>query len=107
MDETTPSSDLGVTALPTDEFLKDGLFTDVCVHSCDWAVDFSADDYVRLLHTFSDHIRLGRLRLADLTADIRTVINGSYGGVVTRPYRSVLRMGRRTPQAGDVEFRRS
>ena len=103
--KATPSSDLGVTALPTDEFLKDGLFTDVCVHSCDWAVDFSADDYVRLLHTFSDHIRLGRVRLADLTEDIRTVINGSYGGVVTRPYRSVLRMGRRTPQARDVEFR--
>ena len=75
--------------------------------SADWAVDFSADDYVRLLHTFSDHIRLGRVRLAALTEDIRTVINGSYGGVVTRPYRSVLRMGRRTRQAGDAEFQRS
>ncbi len=45
------------------------------------------------------------LVLAALTEDIRTVINGSYGGVVTRPYRSVLRIGRRTPQARDVEFR--
>jgi SAM-dependent methyltransferase len=81
---------------PAKHPLQDENFTIPVSSTYDWSVDLSADDYVRLLRTFSDHIRLGEDRLRGLTDDIRGLIKENYGGQVTRPYRSELYMAKRS-----------
>ena len=88
------SRHVNVTQEPDEGVLNDENFSDAVYRSYDWSCDFSADDYVRLLRTFSDHIRLGEERLAGLAEDIRKFIEERYGGYVTRPYRSVLHMAK-------------
>lgn len=89
------SSDVNLMKEPAESILNDETFREAACQSYDWSIDFTADDYVRLLRTFSDHIRLGEERLAGLAEDIRKLIEGRYDGYVTRPYRSVLHMAKR------------
>lgn len=90
---------LANVGLPIDvfeaELTSDHRFTDVRVERFDWHVNFTSDQYGRLLHTFSDHIRLGEDRLATLVVDVRRLIDSDFGGIVRRPYRAVLRLARR------------
>jgi SAM-dependent methyltransferase len=83
----------------TDSFVADlggdGRFTDVTVATYDWTLPLTAQEYGRLLHTFSDHVRLGESRLTALVEDIQALVDERYRGVVDRPYRSVLRLARR------------
>ena len=89
------SWDRGQTDSYEEELRADPRFADVRVHRFDWQARFTAEGYARLLHTFSDHIRLGPDRLAALVADIGRLIDEEYDGAVRRPYRSVLRLARR------------
>ncbi|MHC4932558.1 MAG: class I SAM-dependent methyltransferase [Planctomycetota bacterium] len=72
-----------------------GWFTDIEVHRYPWTRRLTADEYVRLLQTHSDHCMLGPDRLGALLDDLRTCIEG-LGGAVDRDYESVLLLA--TPQ---------
>jgi SAM-dependent methyltransferase len=83
---------------PADSVLRDDRFSEAVISSYNWSVNFSTAEYLRLLRTFSDHIRLGEDRLRGLTDDIGKLIDARYEGRVTRPYATVLHMARRLPR---------
>jgi len=66
-----------------------GLFREVQVRRYPWTERYTADQYVKLLHTFSDHVRLGEDAFQCLCAGVREAI-ARFGGVVPKPYLSLL-----------------
>jgi SAM-dependent methyltransferase len=66
-----------------------GLFREVQVRRYPWTERYTADQYVKLMHTFSDHVRLGKDAFQRLCAGVREAI-ARFGGVVTKPYLSLL-----------------
>ncbi len=81
------------------ELRQSELFEDVAIHRYRWSVTFTRREYQRLLHTFSDHLRLGAERLNRLCEVIGELIDSRYGGAIERPYETELLLGRkrRTP----------
>jgi SAM-dependent methyltransferase len=67
-----------------------GLFENVEVRTYPWSRVFTKKQYLKLLDTFSDHRNLKALRRRELYDGISKVIEEEYGGVITRPYLSVL-----------------
>ncbi len=67
-----------------------GSFSEVAVNRYYWSVSFKTDEYLRLLDTYSDHGSLDKARKTRLYEGIAGVIDEKYGGVVQRPYLSVL-----------------
>lgn len=72
----------------------------VVSHSLEWSREYSRDEYLRLLNTYSDHRRLDADRRAMLFDRLGRLIDAEYGGSVIRPYRSVLHLAVR-PTAPD------
>ncbi|MCW4013732.1 MAG: class I SAM-dependent methyltransferase, partial [Candidatus Bathyarchaeota archaeon] len=71
--------------------IKDsGCFSEVTVRQYHWAVHYTTDEYLQLLDTYSDHGNLTTDRKHRLYQGIAHVINEKYGGIVERPYLSVL-----------------
>ena len=68
------------------------LFEKPVIKFYDWEKQFSADDYVRHLGTFSDHISLPEAQREELFRELRALINGKYNGSVTKCYKSELVM---------------
>ena len=77
------------------ELEQSGLFEQVVTSSYHWSMTFSQQDYLRLLHTFSDHLRLGEERLNRLCDAIGELIDKRYGGSIERPYETIMVMGRK------------
>ena len=69
---------------------KSGLFGEVTVRTYPWSRVYQAKDYIRLLSTYSDHMRLEEGRRNRLFRDIQTLIEDRFGGSVIRPYLAVL-----------------
>ncbi|MBL7032942.1 MAG: class I SAM-dependent methyltransferase [Candidatus Delongbacteria bacterium] len=78
-----------------DEFRQSGLFDHITTHYYEWSVSFNREQYLRLLRTFSDHLRLGEERLSRLSGAIGELIDSSYGGVIERSYLTELLLGRK------------
>ena len=74
---------------PIDEIEASGCFGEVVTRSYEWSAEYAADEYVRLLHTYSDHLALPARTLQALCAAVREEIERN-GGVLQRPYLSVL-----------------
>lgn len=55
-----------------------------------WSREYDAERYIKLLGTFSDHIRLPAERRDALFAGIRALINDRYGGRVVRHQEATL-----------------
>ena len=66
---------------------------DVCFYH--WTQDYSAEQYVALLGTHSDHLMLEPDARERLLAAVTDVINGPGAGVLEMPYRAILCLGRR------------
>jgi SAM-dependent methyltransferase len=66
------------------------LFEKVQVRRYPWSRAYTADQYLKLLDTYSDHRRLDNRRRRQLYVGIRAIIEEEYEGKVTRPYLSVL-----------------
>jgi SAM-dependent methyltransferase len=64
------------------------------MRSYDWVRVYTADEYVQLLRTHSDHILLPEGRLAALLDGVRTVIDDA-GGTLELPHRTHLWLARR------------
>jgi SAM-dependent methyltransferase len=72
-----------------------GLFQVLPVRQCRWSRSYSADDYVELLRTYSDHHQLPPPERDALLDAIRQAI-GRHGGTLELEYESRLLTGRRS-----------
>jgi SAM-dependent methyltransferase len=66
------------------------LFEEPVERKYPWQAEYDARNYIRLLETYSDHIRLPRREREDLFQGIRELINDGYQGSITKHYESVL-----------------
>ena len=93
-------------ALPDDraEIEASGLFADVAVRHFDWEVVYDAEEYVRLLDTFSGHIAMERHKRDHLDTSIRRRLARRADGRLRRHWGAVLHVARRRddPAAADV-----
>ncbi len=67
-----------------------GLFEPVIKRTYDWTAEFDSVQYLKLLNTFSGHLALSEQTKARLFKAISDLINDEYGGVISRPYLTVL-----------------
>jgi len=72
-----------------------GLFEVVGVKRCLWPVDYSADTYIDVLNTFSNHIAWEQSKRDKLHAEIRRLIAQRPEGRIRRHYLSILHVCRR------------
>ena len=79
-----------------DRIKASGCFGEVTVSRYPWVVSLKAEEYLRLLDTYSDHGNLEKTRKTRLYTGIADMINMKYGGVVQRPYLSVLFTARKS-----------
>lgn len=66
------------------------LFREPVVRRYSWSMSYTAEEYVELLGTYSDHINLPYPERKALFTGIAHLINGEFGGMVQKYYESVL-----------------
>ena len=66
-----------------------GRFSNIKVERFPWSVQYDAEQYVGLLGTYSDHLRLPEERRKRLYDGVTEVIT-QHGGIIERPYLAVL-----------------
>jgi ubiquinone/menaquinone biosynthesis C-methylase UbiE len=71
------------------------LFEEPIVRRYQWAIEYSAKEYLDLLGTYSDHISLPATECRCLFAGIADLIERDYGGRVLKHYETVLRLRRK------------
>jgi hypothetical protein len=76
-------------ARTVNEVNASGLFGEVLIRRYPWSEQYTADRYVKLMHTYSDHRVLDPDTLHSLCAGVRAAIEG-FGGVIERHYEAVL-----------------
>ena len=69
-------------------------FEDVVVRTYPWFARYKTKEYLGLLNTYSDHLRLPVKRRKALFAEIADVID-CHGGYIKKPYLAVLYLARR------------
>lgn len=77
------------------EIERSGLFTDVSVRHFDWEVSYTAQQYLRLLDTFSGHIAMPIAQREHLYAEITRRLAQRPDGRVRRGWGAVLHVARR------------
>jgi SAM-dependent methyltransferase len=71
-----------------------GLFGEIVVSRRRWDVEYTADEWIAVLGTYSDNIALPEARRGELFRRIHATIT-AHGGRATRHYLAVLTLGRR------------
>lgn len=75
----------------TVEYIRStGLFLSVTTRTYSWSCTYTTSEYLRLLNTYSNHLRLEEGRRRSLYQDIAGLIERRFNGKVERPYLSVL-----------------
>ncbi len=74
---------------PREEIKACGLFGPVKILRFPWSAVFSEEQYLGLLHTYSDHLRLDASTSANLYAGVADVIR-RHGGVIQKNYIALL-----------------
>jgi SAM-dependent methyltransferase len=77
-----------------------GLFTDVAVERFGWEVEYTADEYIRLLDTFSGHIAMAQWQRDRLYGEIRRRLGERPGHRLSRGWGAVLHVARRRDDPG-------
>jgi SAM-dependent methyltransferase len=77
------------------ELEHSGRFEPATFRRYEWEQPYSAQEYVDLLRTYSDHRALGETRLRPLLDCISRLINERYGGRIRKRYLNELRIARR------------
>lgn len=72
-----------------------GLFGDVAVQRYPWVARYDAAGYLRLINTYSDHLMIPADRRQRLNDGIAAMIDGEYGGQITKQYLTVLYVAHR------------
>lgn len=97
--DTAPSIEESIEAT-AQQIERTGLFGPIVVKRYAWSKDYSRDEYMRLLNTYSNHLSLEHARRARLHAAIGALIDREFGGVVVRPYLSVLYLVTKAEDSG-------
>lgn len=71
------------------------LFRNPIERSYRWAAEYSAQEYIDLLGTYSDHINLPEAERNDLFSAIKDLIDREYGGRVLKQHETVLKLQRK------------
>ena len=79
----------------SDEIVASGFFDDIQVRRYTWAHEYTADQYVALLNTFSGHIMMDHETREFLYAEIRRRINDRRGKKVRRHWLAILHVAHR------------
>jgi len=74
-----------------------GLFEPAQSRRYVWLRDFTTKTYIDELNTYSGHIALSEANRRDLLACIRELIDGRYGGRITKAYVTDLDVARKRP----------
>jgi SAM-dependent methyltransferase len=77
------------------EIERSGLFEVVLIRHFDWQVSYDADEYVRLLDTFSGHIAMKAWQRDRLYGEIRRRLRARADGRVQRHWGAVLHVAQR------------
>jgi SAM-dependent methyltransferase len=77
------------------EIEASGLFTDVAVRRFDWEVRYTADEYIRLLETFSSNLSMEAWQRGRLYGEIRRRLALRPDGLLRRHWGTVLNVARR------------
>lgn len=77
-----------------------GLFDDVTVRHFDWETTYTADEYIRLLETFSGHIAMAQWKRERLYSEIRRRLAERPSDRLRRHWGAVLHVARRCDNAG-------
>ena len=72
-----------------------GYFAAPVVHRHGWARDYTADEYVAVLSTYSNHIAASPEQRETLFAGVRELIAGRPAGTVRKHYLNLLQVARR------------
>lgn len=72
-----------------------GLFADVGIWRFGWEIEYTAEEYIRLLDTFSGHISMAQWQRDRLYGEIRRRLAERPGGRLTRGWGAVLHVARR------------
>jgi hypothetical protein len=67
-----------------------GLFAPVTVKTYPWTATYTTTNYLRLLNTYSPNLNLSAEKRTQLFQGIAELIEGLYGGIITKPYLAVL-----------------
>jgi SAM-dependent methyltransferase len=78
-----------------EEIELSGRFDDVVVRQFDWEVAYDAEQYIRLLNTFSDHIAMEQWQRDRLYTEIRRRLAQRPDGRLRRHWGAVLHVARR------------
>ena len=81
------------------EIEASGLFGDVVTRQFDWEISYPADEYIRLLDTFSSHIAMAPWQRDRLYGEIRRRLAARPDGRLRRHWGAVLQVARRLGQA--------
>lgn len=81
------------------EIEASGLFTDVAIRRFDWEISYTAQDYIRLLDTFSSNIAMRPWQRDRLYGEIRRRLALRPDGLVRRHWGAVLNVARRADAA--------
>jgi SAM-dependent methyltransferase len=77
------------------EIAATGLFDEIAVRRFDWEIRYTADEYLRLLATFSGHIAMARWQRERLYGEIRRRLAQRPDGLLRRHWGAVLNVARR------------
>ena len=69
-------------------------FKNIIVRKYPWSVRYKTSEYLGLLNTYSDHLRLSQQRQSKLYKDIEDVIEQN-GGYIEKPYLAVVYIAQR------------
>lgn len=85
-------------ALPDqgEQIRQSGLFDNVVLRQFDWQISYSADEYIRLLNTFSGHIAMDAGKRDHLYAEIKRRVARRPDGLLRRHWGAVLHVARRS-----------
>jgi SAM-dependent methyltransferase len=72
-----------------------GLFTDVTIRRFGWEIEYTADEYIRLLDTFSGHIAMAQWQRDRLYGEIRRRLAERPDGRLRRGWGAALHVARR------------
>ena len=70
--------------------VESGLFDIIKIKTYYWLRNYSSNDYIKLLSTYSDHIGLEEKKRKQLFDEIKNFIEDRFNGIVKRPYLTVL-----------------
>ena len=89
-----PNSCEAVIEQRESEIRESGVFYNVKTFRFPWSVKYEVQEYLGLLNTYSDHLRLPEEKRENLYKEVANVIQ-RYGGYIEKPYLAVLHVAQK------------